>query len=169
MTERRTLVVFYSRTGNTRRVARELAAALDARIDEIRAPAIGQGALGALRALLLALRSRPAEIEGLRHDPADFDLLLVGGPVWASHVAAPVRAYLAERRASLPPVAFFLTFKGQDAAPAFREMAEAAGRKPIDQASIRVAEIRRGQAAAAAKGFLARLRRHMARDEPPGP
>lgn len=160
----RTLVVFYSRTGNTRAVAREIAGALDARIDEIRAPGFGPGVGGALRALLLALRGRPASIEGLRYDPAEFDLVVVGGPVWAAHMAAPVGTYLRERRAALSRVAFFLTFKGQDADPAFKEMAEAAGQKPLQSASIRAAEIKRGQTAGAIKGFLARLERQAAPD-----
>jgi hypothetical protein len=57
----------------------------------------------------------------LTHAPSHYDLVLVGGPVWAFHPATPVRAYLQEEASRLTNIAL-LTHGGSAARQTLREM-----------------------------------------------
>jgi hypothetical protein len=89
----RILVLYYSRTGHTRTVAKALAAALGARLLEIACRRY-EGWTGPLAmAWDIFTRNRPAvTVPGLEDE--DFDLTLVGGPVWAARPAPPVVSLL---------------------------------------------------------------------------
>jgi len=91
MGRRRTLVVYYSRSGHTRGVARQVAAALEADLEEIAEPTGRDGVLGYVRSALEAIFGASAEIERPRSDPGDYDLVVVGTPVWDAAVSTPVR------------------------------------------------------------------------------
>src|SRR3974390_2834355 len=112
MAASRILVIYYSRTGTTREVARSLTAALQCDSEEIVEDGSRRGMLGYLRSLLGALRQSPARIAAAGKDPSSYDLIVIGTPVWAWSVSSPVRAYLIGNRARLPAVAFFCTLGG---------------------------------------------------------
>jgi flavodoxin len=103
------LVAFYSMTGNTRQLASEIAAAIDADLEEIREPHARSGVKGVLRALCDALLRRKPAIEPIARDPADYDLLVLGGPVWSGRIAAPVRTYADIHGKRARQVALFCT------------------------------------------------------------
>jgi flavodoxin len=124
------LVVYYSRTGNTRKLAGALAAALDAELSAITEPSDRAGFWGYLRAGRDAVLKRATPIAPLAADPAAFDLVVVGTPVWGFTVASPVRSFLAANAAKLKAVAFFCTEGGSGHERTFREMARLAGRPP---------------------------------------
>lgn len=93
---RRTLLAYYSYTGNTRAVAERLRADIGAQLLEIRmeepySADIRQAAERSKREL------ETGELPTLLGDPydiSDYDLILVGGPVWWNTVAAPVMSFL---------------------------------------------------------------------------
>jgi len=124
------LVVFFSRTGKVRRVAEAIAAELGADVEEVVDTRNRRGLFGLLNAAWDAILRRAARIEEPAHEPADYDLVVIGTPVWAWSVSAPVRGYLAHERGRLPEVAFFAVARGQGAARAVRVMAHLAGKEP---------------------------------------
>lgn len=126
----RTLVVFYSRTGTTARVAVKLADALSADLVELRPKAPFAGAFGFLRAGYLGQTRKAAPIEPLPVDPADYDLVLVGTPIWSSHIAAPVRAFMEENKAGIRDYACFYTSSGVGLPEAGEDMARIMGPSP---------------------------------------
>ena len=75
----RTLIVFYSLTGTTRRMTEALAAELN----EIRCPRYHPGVFGFWQAGYASRKSKIPEIEPPKHKPSDHDLVVVGGPAWA--------------------------------------------------------------------------------------
>ncbi len=157
----RALVVFFSRTGKVRRVAQAIAAELGADVEEIVDTRNRRGPFGLLSAARDAVLRRTASIEEAEHDPADYDLVVIGTPVWAWSVSAPVRGYLARVRERLPEVAFFAVARGQAAARTVRVMAALAGKEPRAALPIRrLYGVRRST--------LARARR-FARDLVPAP
>lgn len=122
------LIVFYSRTGTTRRLAEVLGEALSADNYEIACPRYGPGAWSYLRAGYDSLKGNLPDIGELDVDPAQYDLLLLGAPVWTSYPATPLRAYLAQKPALPAIVGGFVTLGGQSpASKAFDVMAEALG------------------------------------------
>lgn len=108
----RTLILYYSRTGTTRTLAKALAAELKADADEIQCERYRPGGLRYLRAGYDSVRGNLPPIGMPTKDPSDYDLVLIGGPIWTSYPALPIRAYL-DRAPELPArIAVFLTFGG---------------------------------------------------------
>ena len=101
----KTLVVFYSRSGTTRRVAQALSEALQCDLEEITEPKPRTGFLGYIRSLLEATRKRPSTITPKKHDVSSYALVVVGTPVWAWSLSSPVRAYLMSTKGSEDPFA----------------------------------------------------------------
>jgi hypothetical protein len=138
------LVAYYSRTGNTKRLARALAAALDADVEEIHDPTDRSGVLGFLRSGVEAYAGVLAGVEHPRRDPADYDVVVVGTPVWAASVSSPVRTYLWHEQARLPHVAFAATLGARGEERAFEQMKALAGRAPIATLAVREGALAHG-------------------------
>lgn len=111
-TRKRILVVYYSMTGNTARVARDLVARLDADVEIIADQRHGAGFIGHMLAAYDAVRKVATPIGPPKYNPADYELTIVGTPVWVGQMTPPVRAYLEQMRGQLPSVAFFNTSGG---------------------------------------------------------
>jgi flavodoxin len=118
----RILVVYYSRSGTTRDLASAIARTLGADVEALVDDTPRSGRLGYLRCGLDSLLERDAPIRPATKDPRDYDLVVVGTPVWAANVSSPVRAYLHAMRGRLTRVAFFCTMGGSGDARVFRKM-----------------------------------------------
>lgn len=114
----KTLVAFYSRTGNTKKAGKQIAQNLDADTDEIIDKKDRQGVIGFIVAIIDSLLNRPAEIEN-KKDPSGYDLVIVGTPIWTGTAAPAVKTYLSRYR--LGNVAFFCTY-GHSSARTFDKM-----------------------------------------------
>jgi len=130
MADSRVLIIYYSRSGTTRKVAESLSALLQCEIEEIGEAKGRPGILGFVRSVIEAGRKRPSSIISPKKEPASYDLVIVGTPVWAWSVSSPVRAYLMANRARLPEVAFFCTFDHRGSESAFAEMQNILGKAP---------------------------------------
>ena len=126
----KTLVVFYSRSGTTRRIAEALSKALECDLEEIVEPKPRTGFLGYIRSLLEASRKRPSKILPKKHEVSSYNLVVIGTPVWAWSPSSPVRAYLMATADRLPEVAFFCTLGGSGSESAFAQMMAISGKKP---------------------------------------
>lgn len=112
----RTLIIYYSRTGTTATIARTLANRLDADTREISCDRYAGGILRYLLAGYDSVRGNLPEIIMPNFTAEQYDLVLIGTPVWTSHPALPVRAFL-KRKPELPArVAVFLTHDGHSPA-----------------------------------------------------
>ena len=140
----KTLIVYYSRTGHTEEVAEAIAADLEADIVRIEDLADRTGARGYLRSGLDALRGRSSSIRPTETDPADYDLVIVGSPVWSGRLSAPVRTYIADNKTSLKNVAFFCTEGGYGGPRVFKTMQDLCGRDPIATLEVTGANLKSG-------------------------
>jgi NAD(P)H-dependent FMN reductase len=155
---RRVLVVCFSRTGRTRSLAEQLARELDATLEVLLDRTSRAGRVGYLRCSRDALLRRAPDIAPLSRDLAQYDLVLIGTPVWNASPCAPVRTFLRRERARLPAVAFFLSHGGFGARRVFAAMTALAGRAPLATLAIRARHFERGEVEARARGFAAVLR-----------
>jgi len=130
------LVAFYSMGGHTRWLANEIRDALLCHLEEIVEPRARKGMAGVVRALFDSLMRREPPIASANRDPALYDLLIIGGPVWAGRIAAPVRSYARKYGIRASNVAFFCTHGGGDPGKAFAELELLCGRKPVSTLSI---------------------------------
>ncbi|WP_250536103.1 hypothetical protein [Caballeronia sp. AZ10_KS36] len=131
------LVVCYSRTGKTRALGEALAARLQADLEVITEPVDRSGVLGFVRAIFDTVFARPVQLHAGCRDATAYELVVIGTPVWAGTVSAPVRAWLALNRRKLPYVAFFCTENARGETTAFRNMATLAGKQPVARCAIK--------------------------------
>ena len=108
------LCIYYSRSGNTRAAAEEIAAALDAELAEITDAQDRSGLKGYFRSGLDAMRRTVQPIDPLQTERplTDYRLVILASPVWAGRCASSVRALLTERGGELPRVGYVLTRAG---------------------------------------------------------
>jgi menaquinone-dependent protoporphyrinogen IX oxidase len=137
--KRKTLVAFYSRTGTTRRMARSIAATLDADLEDIVDVDPREGLRGYMRSSLDAMLGRDAVIGRAKLNPADYDLVVVGSPVWNASVSSPVRAFLNRHRHALDRLALFCTCDTTGGGRAIEQM-ERVARKTATAALVLRAE-----------------------------
>ena len=131
---RKTLVVYYSKTGNTRTVAQAIAGKLSCDLDEI------------------------TEGGAAQRDPSAYDLVVVGTPVNGFNTSIPIQGYLKENRDKLPNVAFYATYSLWPAGT-LGGMEKLAGKKPVASGTFKSKDIKLGQVAGKVDGFVEALRR----------
>jgi menaquinone-dependent protoporphyrinogen IX oxidase len=136
------LVVFYSRSGTTRRAAEELAVLCRCDSEQIQDVHGRRGVFGALRSGWDAITKRLPAIRPAVHDALHYDLVVIGAPVWASTAASPARTYLMQHRREFNRVAFFCTMGGSGGDKALREMARLTDKTPVATLSLVEAEIK---------------------------
>lgn len=153
----KTLVVYYSRTGSTKTVASSLAERLGADLEEIVDKTHRKGPVGWLRSAKDGATGKLTVIGGIRYNPSDYDMVIIGTPVWAGRLSPAVRTYLTGRVDSPPRVAFFLTASGEDVGPALLDMRQTAGAEPVAELTLTTKEIRNGAMGAKVEEFMARL------------
>ena len=127
----RTLVVYYSRTGNTKKVGNELAKMLQCDVEEIIDTANRAGPMGFVLSAREGHGRILAKIQPINMDPAKYDMVVIGTPNWDANMSSPIRTYLTENKAKFKNVAFFLTQGPRGGSDrAFKEMEEVSGKKP---------------------------------------
>jgi flavodoxin len=109
---RKILVIYYSRTGTTQALAEEIARACDAEWVAINAVAQHRGIAGYIRSAVEAALHLNTPIQVGQHAPRNYDLVVVGTPIWFWNVASPVRTYLKKNRRQFRQLAFFCTYGG---------------------------------------------------------
>ncbi len=135
------LVVYFSRSGYTRRVAEHIARVAGADCEPIRERRSRRGFLGYWRSAREGLRGIAVDVEPGSANPRDYHLVVLGSPVWAGRVSSPVRAYIARHRQDLGNVALFCTEGGSGAPKVLQTMAALCGRTPVATAFFTDREI----------------------------
>ncbi len=87
------LVVYYSRTGNTAKIAKEIAGQLKCDIEEVHDTKNRKGILAWFIAGRDGMSKRTTIIEKTKYDPSAYDLVIVGTPIWVNTTPA-IRTYL---------------------------------------------------------------------------
>ena len=108
------LVAYYSLTGNTKFIAEHIASELNADVEEIKPikdlnPNSGSKYFwGGMKA---TMKSKP-KLEDVKFNPLDYDLIIIGSPVWAWTLSPPVRSYCSEFDLKDKKVALFTSSDG---------------------------------------------------------
>ncbi len=156
----RTLVVYYSLAGTTRTLAQAIARELGADVEGIRCRRYYPRSWGILKAGFDSMARRLPPIEAPELVPGAYDLVLVGAPMWGTHPATPVQAFLRREAGRLPTsVGSFLTYGGSPATEkALGEMSALAGRAPTATLAVRDKDVKSGGFTSALAAFIGALR-----------
>lgn len=151
------LVVYFSRTGYTKRVADRIAQAVGGDCEPIKERSGRTGFLGYWRSAREALRKTAADIEQSSANPHDYPLIVLGTPVWAGNMSSPMRAYIARHRRDFGRVALFCTQGGSGGEKVLRAMAGLCERSPVATACFNDSEIDRDLLGVKLQAFMAAL------------
>ena len=103
------LIAYYSKTGNTERVAKDLATSLNADLEKLIDKKNRSGIWGWLSGGRDGMKKRLTEIAETTHNPADYDLIILGTPIWGWDMVPAVRTYLEKEKGNCKNMALFVT------------------------------------------------------------
>lgn len=127
----KTLIVYYSRTNTTKEIANKLQKELDCDIEEITDGNKYKGKLGFMKGGMNATMGRASDIDPVSKDPSDYDLVIIGTPVWSSNMATPIFTYLIKYKDQIKNMASFCTCMGGGYDKALANIAEVSGKTQI--------------------------------------
>jgi len=152
------LVVFYSRTGHTKKVAEMIAKDLGADIEELVDKKNRSGIMAWLMAGRDGMKKVPTQIEPVKNDPSQYDLVLIGGPLWGfSGIAPASRTYLLQNKDKIKKAAFFISKGGTPCENAFKDLASVYGKSPEGLFEIKESDINKDECLEKIKSFLLEL------------
>lgn len=141
----KTLIVYYSRSGNTRGATNLISDPLDCDVEELIDTKSRSGPLGFIRAGRDATGRKLTTLEAIKNDPSEYDLVVIGTPLWGGNMTPAVRTYITENSDKFKKVAFFSTAGSSDSTKLFNEMEEIINQTPIATLSIIGAEVKSGE------------------------
>lgn len=140
------LILYFTRSGTTEKLATRLAEKLGADLELIRPDISYSGLGGYLKGIWHSLTRRVPTVDR-QYDPAKYATVIMGSPVWAGRLSAPARGYLARFGAQLGSLAAFWVSGSGAAYPALSaEIKRLTGHALVATASFGTREV--GTAAA---------------------
>ncbi len=131
MSEKKILVGYYSRDGRTERVAKDVAGRLNADCEALIDHKNRKGILGWIRAGWDARLKRDTIISNVKKNPADYDITIIGTPVWAFAMTPAVRTYIKTFKNSFKDTAYIVTAGGMPPENIVKSMEELIGRPSL--------------------------------------
>ena len=119
------LIAYYSLTGNTEYLAKNIKESIDADILEIkpRNPLKPKGLVKIIKGVIQVLLKKEPKLKSFDLDPSDYDLIFLGTPVWVSRFSAPLRSFLSKIDLSGKNVALLMCY-AKDAKKAMKRLKE---------------------------------------------
>ena len=118
------LVVYYSRTANTRKVAGIIAEKKDAQLLEVRDHKNRSGAVGFFIGGFDAIRGKKTDISYDDVNLDDYDTVYIGTPVWASKPTPAIVEFIGENDFSGHDIVTFATMGGSGGDSTIKSMNE---------------------------------------------
>ena len=152
------LIIYYSRTGTTKKLAAALAEGLSAELVEIHCERYGPGLFRYLRAGYDSVMGNLPPIEMSQQLAVEYDLVVLGAPIWTSYPALPLRAFLADRPTLPARIGLFLTCGGHSPPEKAVGEVEALLGHPVEVSfSLKSSEVRGDILKTAVDSFVVRL------------
>jgi flavodoxin len=120
----KSLVIYYSRSGDTRFVAEKISQEIGGDVEEIIDKKRRNGLLGFVLSGYDATRGKVTKIAEMKKSPKDYDLIVVGTPMWNKRITPAVRTYLKNNNLSEKRVALFCTNLGSQPERVFKTLKE---------------------------------------------
>ena len=119
-----TAIVYFSLEGNTKYVAEKIAKSPDA--DIIKLIPVKEYPTGKVSKFFWGGKSATfkeiPKLETYRFDSKNYDLVLLGTPIWAGTIAPPLRTFIRENKLAGKKVAFFACSGGGSAEKCFEHL-----------------------------------------------
>ncbi|MCX8200213.1 MAG: NAD(P)H-dependent oxidoreductase [Candidatus Micrarchaeota archaeon] len=152
------LVVYYSRTGTTKKVADAIANALKCPVEALSDPKNRRGPIGYARCAKDIILRRRVDLGKLKKDVSKYDLVIIGTPVWLHQPSSITRTFMQDYCKKLKKVAFFCTYMGAGEKHVLKSMAAVCGKEPVATLSVRSLEVYNGTYVHKVNGFVDELK-----------
>ena len=139
------LVVFYSRSNITKKLAENISAELNCDIEEIIPKVNYNGKLGYARGIKDGASAKVVELEELKYDPRNYDVVYLGAPVWASKAANPLISYIKQNEGKFSSVKFFATAGSSGFESTFKQLEESVSVKPLKTLALTTKEVKKDE------------------------
>ena len=159
----RCLIAFYSRTGTARKVARTVMSTIGQQtsficdLEELIDPTNRAGTAGYKLSHKEAAEKKHAPIKPTMYDPSSYDLVILGGPVWAYTMASALRTYIAKNAGKVKNAAFFCTYDFSGNKTTLQDMQELSGKPPIATFYTTTKEVVKGKHISTVQNFVSVL------------
>ena len=127
----KTLIVYYSRTKVTKKIAEMIQKELNCDGEEITDGDKYKGKIGYMKGGMNASMGRTSDINPVTKNPSDYDLVIIGTPVWASNMAPPVHTYLLKYNSQIKNMASFCTCISGGYEKTLEKLAEVSGKNQL--------------------------------------
>ena len=138
----KSLVAYYSRTNITKKLAEDIASKIDADVEEIKPKKDYQGKLGYARGGKHAIQEKIIDLEPLKYDPQDYEVVYLGTPVWASKSSSPLISYIKLNEGKFNDVKFFVTAGGSGFDSTLKQLEEKT-KKPLNTLALTTKEVKK--------------------------
>ncbi len=129
MSNKKILVLYYSRTGTLRKVAGGITINLNCDMEEIIDTKNRKGIIGFISAGRTAMTEKLTEILPIKSDLTKYDLVVIGTPVWAGKVSTATRTFLVQNADKIKEVAVFCASGGAGKSKVVSIVEEITGKK----------------------------------------
>jgi flavodoxin len=157
------LIAFYSRTGTARKVARTVMSTIGQQtsfkcdLEELIDPTNRAGTAGYKLSYQEAAEKKHVSFKPTMHDPSSYDVVILGGPVWAYTMASALRTYMATNAGKVKNAAFFCTYDFSGNKTTLQDMQELTGKAPIATFYTTTKEVVKGKHISTVQNFVTQL------------
>lgn len=151
------LVVYYSRTGITRKVSESISKELGCDLEEIVSKRGRNGLWGFLFSGYESYRKKLAAIGETKNDPSEYDLVIIGTPLWSFSMSSPVRTYITKNKELFQKVAFLVTYGGTGIEKPMAELEELCGKKPVGTLAVTTMDVAQDKYLQSVKEFVSAI------------
>lgn len=154
----KSLVVFYSRTGHTKKIGEIISNEANWEYEEILDTKKRAGFIRFIKCGMDATRKKTTIIKEIDKDPELYDLIILGTPVWNKRMPPATRTYINENKNKIKKVAFFCTEGGKGGPQVFESMATLCDKIPTATLEITRKEIKKNLHADKIKQFIQKIK-----------
>jgi len=137
----KTLVVYYSRTNTTKKVAEKIAELTKCDIEQLIDTKDREGAKGYLFAGKDALTKQLTVLEPISKDASQYDLIILATPVWAYTMCSAIRTYIEQHKDKFKSVAYLCTMGGSGDKGTFDAMTDICYKNPRATLALKTKEV----------------------------
>ena len=130
---------------DAKKVGDEIAKSTGADVEEIVSKVNYNGKVGFVRGGKDAISAKIIDLEPLKFNPEDYDLIYLGVPVWAGKAANPIISYIKQNEGKFNNVKFFVTAGSTGFESTFEQMEEYVGKSPLKTLGLTTKEVKKDE------------------------
>lgn len=132
------IVIYYSRSSNTKKIAQVISEQINADIEEIVDTDQRGGVIGFIRSGFQAVYDKLTKIQDIKSNLDEYEIVILGTPVWAGKPSTPATTFLKKYHTKIKNLAVVITHGSptNEYPGAISFIENAAGKKVIKSLSV---------------------------------